>query len=225
IEGLERRSLPNRREFRMVSLRPKEGGGIIPPGPPAAAQGRWIPVAIAVAILAILGIAYTQHSANSSLEGRIVAVEHQNQQLQDDLKKAQSATADLASDLEVVSKKMGVTNQDLAESRKFAEKLRQDAERSRAQLAKELEAKANTTDVADVREEATTKVAAAQKDADTKIGGVSNDVKTVATNLEATKQDLAASRREITDVKTTLSQQIARNSSELSDLRRKGERD
>ena len=36
---------------------------------------------------------------------------------------------------------------------------------------------------------------------------------------------MADSRREITDVKTSLSAQIARNAGELSELRRKGERD
>jgi len=54
---------------------------------------------------------------------------------------------------------------------------------------------------------------------------VSGEVKTVAANLDATRADLAASRREITDVRTTLSQQIARNAGELSELRKKGERD
>jgi len=63
------------------------------------------------------------------------------------------------------------------------------------------------------------------QNADAKIGTVSGDVKTVAANLDATKRDLADSRREITDVRSSLSAQIARNSSELSDLRKKGERD
>src|SRR5207245_9719494 len=40
-----------------------------------------------------------------------------------------------------------------------------------------------------------------------------------------TRRELADSRQEITDVKTSLSAQIARNAGELSELRRKGERD
>jgi hypothetical protein len=50
-------------------------------------------------------------------------------------------------------------------------------------------------------------------------------VKTVATNLETTRADLAASRRDLVDVKTALSDQIARNAGELAALRQKGERD
>jgi len=79
--------------------------------------------------------------------------------------------------------------------------------------------------VAAVRQEASTKVAEVQQNAESKIGTVSGEVKTVAANLDATRRDLADSRREITDVKTSLSAQIARNAGELSELRRKGERD
>src|SRR5207244_6195382 len=61
--------------------------------------------------------------------------------------------------------------------------------------------------------------------AEAKIGTVSSDIKTVAANLDATRHDLADSRREITDVKTSLSAQIAKNAGELAELRKKGERD
>ena len=92
-------------------------------------------------------------------------------------------------------------------------------------MATELASKASSTDVAAVRQETSTKLAEAQQSSEAKIGTVSGEVKTVAANLDVTRADLAASRREITDVRTTLSQQIARNSSELGELRKKGERD
>jgi len=76
-----------------------------------------------------------------------------------------------------------------------------------------------------VRQEATTKVAEVQQVAETKIGNVSGEVKKVDDRLSATAKDLADSRREITDVRSTLSAQIAKNGSELADLRKKGERD
>jgi hypothetical protein len=47
----------------------------------------------------------------------------------------------------------------------------------------------------------------------------------VASNLEATNRDLASSKRDLVDVKTALADQIAHNSSEISDLRKKGERE
>ena len=128
----------------------------------------------------------------------------------------------------MVTKKLGVTAQDLDASRKFAEKLRAEQEKAKEQLASELATKASASDVAAVRQEATTKVAEVQQtvqNADAKIGSVSGEVKTVAANLDATRRDLADSRREITDVRSSLSAQIARNSGELADLRKKGERD
>ncbi len=204
----------------MVSLTPKEGGGVPPSAPRSGIT--WVPIALVVALVAIAGVAYSQYSAKIVLEQRIAALEDH---VEENISKFQKSTTALTADIDVVTKKIGVTSQELAASREYAEKLRVDQEKSKAQLASEIATKASTTDVAAVREEAATKVAEVEKAADTKIGSVSGDVKTVASNLESTKQDLAASRREISDVRTTLSEQIARNSSELSDLRKKGERD
>jgi chromosome segregation ATPase len=144
------------------------------------------------------------------------------------MKSVKKRATDMGSDIELVTKKLGVTTQDLDASRKFAEKLLADQERAKEQLASEIATKASTSDVAAVRQEATTKVAEVQQNvqnADAKIGTVSGEVKTVAANLDATRADLADSRREITDVRSSLSAQIARNSGELADLRKKGERD
>src|SRR6202008_3828269 len=146
----------------------------------------------------------------------------------DQIKSVKKQETDMGSDIALVTKKLGVTAQDLDSSRKFAEKLRTEQEKAQEQIAGELATKANATDVAAVRQEATAKVAEVQQNvqnADAKIGSVSGEVKTVAANLDATRKDLADSRRDLTDVKTTLSAQIARNSSELNDLRKKGERD
>ena len=181
----------------MVSLRPKEGGGVLPPGP--RPQRNWsplvLPLALLIAFVAIAAVGYNQHSANTALEDRIAALEQQvHQDLKQDLNKMQASTNDLASDLDVVRKRMGVTAQELADSRKFAEKLRQDHERAKEQLASELAGKANTTEVAAVREEATSKVAAVQKDADAKIGNVSGEVKTVAGDVKTVAGNLEATR-------------------------------
>jgi hypothetical protein len=53
---------------------------------------------------------------------------------------------------------------------------------------------------------------------------VSGEVQGVRTDLDATKSDLAASRREMGDMRDALGRQIATNSSELAELRRRGER-
>jgi len=207
------------------SLKPKEGGtASVPPAPPRQSNTLLF-VAIAVCLVLIAGIGYSSYSSRTILEQRIASLE---KDLNDQMKAVKTNATDIASDVDVVTKRLGVTTQELENSRKFAEKLQADQEKAQAQLAStanELATKANATEVAEVRQEATTKLAEVQQSSDTKIGNVSGEVTKVAANLDATRADLAASRREISDVRTTLSQQIARNSGELSDLRKKGERD
>lgn len=218
----------------MFSIRPKEGGttGSMPP---ASQKNSFLKAGIALCLVLIVSLGYSAYStstARKALEQRISALEQQlTQQLTqhtNDLKTLRTRATDIGSDVELVTKRVGVTAQELDASRKFAEKLQREQEKAKEQLAGELARKANSTDIAAVRAEATTKLAEVQhvqQTADAKIGTVSSEVKTVAANLDATRQDLAASRRDIVDVRNTLSQQIARNSSELSDLRKKGERD
>jgi len=207
------------------SLKPKEGGSAsVPPAPPRQNNTPLL-VAIAVCLVLIAGIGYSSYSTRTALEQRIASLE---QELNDQIKAVKTNANDIASDVDVVTKRLGVTTQELDKSRKFSEQLRADQERAKEQLAStanELATKANATEVAQVRQEASSKLAEVQQSADTKIGSVSGEVTKVAANLDATRADLAASRREISDVRTTLSQQIARNSGELADLRKKGERD
>jgi hypothetical protein len=189
----------------------------------------WIPIGLAILVLGFAGLAYTQYDAKSTLEQRVADLESK---VQEDVQKLQVSTTAMASDLDLVTKKVGVTGQDLAAARALAEKLRKEHEQAleeQKQLASALATKADSAEVAAnvaaARAEAATKVAEVQKDSDTKITSVSGDVKTVASNLETTRQDLAASRRDLVDVKTVLSDQIAKNSSELATLRQKGEKD
>ncbi len=212
----------------MSSLTPKEGGSYQPPRPSPSRTPLWIPLVLIVAIIAIGVMAYGQYSANVSkaaLESRVASLESQLAQTVQNMQKEDTS---LASDIEVVTKRVGVTAQELASARKFAEKVREDAEQAKAQLATELATKASASEVAAnvaaAREEAANKVAEVQKSADTKINGVSGEVKVVASNLEATNRDLAESKRALVDVKSTLSDQIARNATELATLKLKGER-
>jgi chromosome segregation ATPase len=189
----------------------------------------WIPIALVVLVLGLAGVAYTQYDAKSSLQQRVADLETK---LQDNVQKLQAANTAMASDIDVVTKKVGVTDKELTSARALAEKLRKDHEealKKQEQIAHDLAAKADSAEVAAnlnaARAETATKVAEVQKESDTKITSVSGEVKTVATNLEATRADLAASRRDLVDVKTVLSDQIAKNASELATLRQKGEKD
>ena len=186
----------------------------------------WIPAALVVLVLGLAGVAYTQYDAKTGLQKRVADLELR---LEQDIEKLKASDTAIASDIEVVTKKVGVTGQELASARNLAEKLRQEHEATRAQLEAKLASKADSeaveANVAAARAEAATKVAEVQKESETKITSVSGEVKTVATNLESTRKDLDASRRDLVDVRTVLSDQIAKNASELSLLRQKGEKD
>ncbi len=99
----------------MSSLKPKESGSYVAPPPPR--QSSWIPIALIVAIIAIAAVAFGEYSTKSSLESRIAELEQEVQQVKDahtqDVKKLQGSTESLASDLTVVTKKIGVTTDEL----------------------------------------------------------------------------------------------------------------
>ena len=209
----------------MFSLKPKEGGSTITPPPAPPANTNLLKGGIALSLVLILGLGYNSYSTRTALEEKISNLEQQLTDQSGQIKTAKKSASDMAADIDAMGKKIGITAQELDSSRKFAAKLKAEQEKADEQLATQLATKASTTDVAAVRQEATTKAAEVQQNADAKIGSVSGEVKVVAAGLDVTRKDLADSRRDITDVRTSLSAQIARNAGELAELRKKGERD
>ena len=209
----------------MFSLKPKESGSISSPPPAPVVNTSLLKGVIGVAAALLLILGYYSYSTRSSLQSQVNVLQSLLENQTEQLKTLQKHSTDMGADIDVVTKRVGVTAQELGLARKFAEKLKSEQEQAQQHLASELATKASSTDVAAARQEAQSKVAEVQQAADTKIGTVSGEVKTVSANLDATRKDLADSRRDITDVKTTLSAQIAKNAGELADLRKKGERD
>jgi hypothetical protein len=129
---------------------------------------------------------------------------------------------ELAADLNYIAEKMDITTRDLTQARKLAETLKQEnaqaSQRFRSQLA------SNSREVDKLRQESTSRLEEVRQDTTSRIGVVTGEVQTVKGDLDTTKTDLAASRKEIGAVRDTLSQQIAHNSSELAELRKRGER-
>jgi chromosome segregation ATPase len=207
----------------MFSLKPKEGASA--PTPPPPQNTNLLKGGIGLSLLLIVALGYNGYSTRTSLEDRIDNLEKQITDQADQMKAVKKHATDMTSDIDVMTKRVGVTAQELAVSRKFAERLRAEEENSKEQLTTELATKASSSDLTAARQEASSKVAEVQQVAETKIGSVSNDVTKTNARLDATNKDLADSRRQLTDVQTTLSAQIAKNASELSDLRKKGERD
>jgi hypothetical protein len=176
--------------------------------------------AMAAANLAlVLALGYGLFSMKGTLGERISAFESATQQ-------AQSVTdkklTDLSSDVELINKRVGVTSAELTHARETAQNAKRQQEKAAQELAQLLATKASSSDVEGLRQEATTKIAEVQQDSNAKIGTVSGEVTGVKQELIATREDLD---RRLVDVKTVLSEGIAKNSGELAELRKKGERD
>jgi len=193
----------------------------------------WIWLLLIICVVSIMGLGYslsaTRHSVDSvqqrisSLESTADSTAHQLALFRDSSK--EEAT-EIASKLDAVTQRLGVTAGDLQKARQqFAQRIKQHQESVDNKLATELATKASSTDVDAVRQEAVSKLAVVQevqKDADAKLGNVSNDVTVVKGDLASARRDFA---RDLSDVKTTLNDGIARNAAELALLRKKGERD
>jgi chromosome segregation ATPase len=185
-------------------------------------------IAITAAIAAVFGLqTWSFVSARNTLEGRLAELQQEVQTVRE----ANSAAVmqienNIDSDLQVLSEKMGVTTKELAEARRAASVLRQEQAKAEATLRTELQN--NSQAVVALREEASTRMtelAQVQNEAVTRIGAVTGDVATVKTDLDSTRRDLATSRREMVDIRDALGREIARNSTEVAELRRRGERD
>ena len=104
----------------MSSLRPREGGsGEQPPYTPPMRKPvlpLWIPIVLVALVIALGGIAYAQYLAKSSFEKRVNELEAK---LQENVTKLEASTTALASDIDVVTKKVGVTDKELANARAF----------------------------------------------------------------------------------------------------------
>ena len=193
----------------------------------------WIWLLLIICVVSIMGLGYsisaTRHSVDSvqqrisTLESTADSTAHQLALFRDSSK--EEAT-EIASKLDAVTQRLGVTAGDLQKARQqFAQRIKQHQESVDNKLATELATKASSTDVDAVRQEAVSKLAVVQevqKDADAKLGNVSNDVTVVKGDLASARRDFA---RDLSDVKTTLNDGIARNAAELALLRKKGERD
>jgi chromosome segregation ATPase len=173
--------------------------------------------------LALVGLqGYGLMSMRTSMEDRVSSVERELQSMhsQDSAKVTQ-----LATDLDVITKKMGINAQELDDAHTLADQLRKESAQTAQRLRRELAAKADSKSVVQLREEATNKLNETtkqlnevQQDTSNKITGISGDVQGVRTDLNATRDDLANSKRDLNTL-------IAHNSTELAELRRKGERD
>jgi len=172
-------------------------------------NSHWLTWTIQIITLVVVGlVGYNLSSAKVSINDQISRLQEEVLKVRAD---EDTKVADMSDQMQLVSEKAGFTANELDASKKNTEKLRQDQEKSKTALAKQLDDTAKG-------------VNQLQQDTESKFGAVNGEVKDVATNLGTTRQDLDTARQDLTRMHQDLTEQIARNSGELADLRKKGDR-
>jgi len=133
--------------------------------------------------------------------------------------KLSGLVSNLKGELSQTQASVGTTKQELL--RKTAAQIEGETRRTKAELSQALSTKADSSQVQALKQDADTKIAGVS----TEVGGVKTEVGNVKSDLASTRKDLEGTQRSLVDVKETLTAAVAKNASELSELRRKGERD
>jgi hypothetical protein len=179
-------------------------------------------------VLALFGFqTYNMHSTKTTMQSRIDGLESKLQSVQDtDINRI----AELTTSLNMANERIGATSKDIIrQTEKATSALKKEQAKTVAELQSQVEQHAKA--VSALRDESAAKIEEAKLQANNQIGAVSGDVKAVngqvdlvKGDLALTKDQLAANRKEIGDVRDSLGRQIAHNESELSVLKRRGER-
>src|SRR5215831_17546718 len=118
----------------MFSLKPKGGVGTQAPPTPTVNTGL-LKGGIALAAVLFLGLGYHSYSTRAALQSQLNVLQSQLEDQVAQMKAMQKHATDLGADIDVVTKRIGVTTQELTASRKFAEKLKADSDQAKEQLA------------------------------------------------------------------------------------------
>ena len=198
---------------------------------PAAPEKPLIPeaiklVLIIVLLLAVVYLFYDGTQQKKNTQAQLAKISEQIQGLESKHKIGEasltSQISSLKTDIVGTQEAVGSTK---AELKKTAAQIQAEGQKTKNELSQAIATKADTSQVE-------AQVQAAKREAESKIGqvnnevgGVKNQVTQVKTDLDSTRRDLEGTQRQLLDVRDTLSAAVAKNSSELSQLRLKGERD
>jgi chromosome segregation ATPase len=183
-------------------------------------------VLIIILLLAVVYLFYDHFQFQKTTRTEMTKLSEQVQTLENNSKQQQDTItgqiSGLKGEIAGAQEAVGTTK---AELKKAAAQIQAEGQRTKRELSQALASKADS-------EQVTAQVQAAKADAETKIGQVSTEVGGVRTqvvsvksDLESTRRDLEGTQRQLIDVRETLSAAVAKNSSELAQLRLRGERD
>lgn len=168
-----------------------------------AGTPRWIAVLFGLLIAALAVVVYFGYSTQARLNQDLSKQQDQNKILSAQLDQANSRIADLKSQVEITTQRMGLTQSELAQAKSRAETIRKEQQTADQELTSQI--KASQEQIGAVASE---------------VGGAKKDIEATRTDLEATKGKLERSMGDM----NVMSGLIARNRDDLEDLRRRGDR-
>jgi len=193
--------------------------------PPASqpSQGPWIIISVIVLLL-IAALAYFSYALNKQqkqqlqvfqdhADGTSQALELIEQRL--DGNAGQIAT--LESKVQVTMERVGVTQRELSRAKALAQRLQVEQEQHVATLKQDLQKKADVQ-----------KVSQLEQQSSKKFEGVDREITDVKAEVKSTKQDLAGTIAELSNLGVKVNEQgqmIATNANGVAELVRRGERD
>jgi chromosome segregation ATPase len=218
-----------------------------PPKPPSQENGL-IPEGIKLAllfvlVLAVALLAYYSISSKNATQAELGKIQDKLQSLENNSKQMQAALSSQVSTLKSDLAGVGNTQNEFksefkTELKKTAAQTQAEVQKTKHDLSQALAGKADTSQVEAkvqaVKTETertigrvTSEVGGVKSEVGgvkTDVAGVKNEVSVVKGNLEATRRDLEGTQRQLVDVHETLNAAIAKNATELAQLRLKGER-
>ena len=197
--------------------------------PPITPPGRssLIPEGLKTALTLVLTIAvgfllYDSYKFQQASRAELAKISEEIQALaksgEDKMSRLRGEISDTQRAVDQVDQAVGSTK---AEIKKTAQQIQKEGQQTKAELSQALAAKADSTAVQALKTEADSKIGQVTSE----VGGVKTEVGNVKTDLANTRRELEGTQRQLVDVRETLSAAVAKNSSELDVLRRKGERD
>jgi chromosome segregation ATPase len=183
-------------------------------------------VLLIVLLLAVIYLFFDASQQKKNTQAQLAQIADQIQNLERKSKTGEasltSEISNLKTDLAGAQEAVGSTK---AELKKTAMQIQAEGQKTKSELSKVIADKADTAQVAIQVQAAKSEEENKIGQVNTEVGGVKTQVSAVKSDLEATRRDLEGTQRQLVDVRDTLSAAVAKNASELSQLRLKGERD
>jgi septal ring factor EnvC (AmiA/AmiB activator) len=175
-----------------------------------------------VLLLAVGYLLYSDNQIQKQNRLEISKITESIQALENRHKVSEDKLAGLTGEITQTRQAVGDTKTAL---QKTAAQIQAEGNRTRAELNEAIASKADASQVHAQVQAAKSEAEAKIGQVSTEVGGVKTEVTSVKTDLATTRRDLEGTQRQLVDVKDTLSAAVAKNSTELAELRRKGERD